>query len=324
MSLAITTTTPEGVVLAADSRQSFRNRKNMMRVGSDNASKIFQINNRVGVAVTGLAFLPENDVMKSIGKFIHEFRHDAEVNNWSTVKDIAEQLHHWLDKKYNYRDQLEKLPEKITADLQKQGCEIIETTKGRDSVKCRFKDPQGHSREMVARVEMINFMVAGHDEDGDHQVYNAAVPGDVGKYRDSKEKGKEYGATWIGQGDVVSRIVLGFDSQRIGNLNFISNNKDQEQQAEIQKQLRSLEYVIQWGTMTLQDAIDFCVLMIQTTSAMQRFSDGVIHDPGDMPGVGGPVDVAVITPDKGFLWINRKKLSVGDVEVNPDKEPDLK
>jgi len=29
--------------------------------------------------------------------------------------------------------------------------------------------------------------------------------------------------------------------------------------------------------------------MIQTTSAMQRFSDGIIANPGDMPGVGGPV-----------------------------------
>jgi len=41
--------------------------------------------------------------------------------------------------------------------------------------------------------------------------------------------------------------------------------------------------------MTLQDAIDFCTLMIQTTSAIQRFSDGIIANPGDMPGVGGPV-----------------------------------
>jgi len=29
--------------------------------------------------------------------------------------------------------------------------------------------------------------------------------------------------------------------------------------------------------------------MIQTTLAMQRFSDGIIANPGDMPGVGGPV-----------------------------------
>jgi len=76
--------------------------------------------------------------------------------------------------------------------------------------------------------------------------------------------------------------------------------------------------------MTLQDAIDFCVLMVQTTSAIQRFSDGVQGDPGDMPGVGGPVDVAVITPNKGFVWVNKKKLNVGDAEIDIDKEPELK
>ncbi len=83
--------------------------------------------------------------------------------------------------------------------------------------------------------------------------------------------------------------------------------------------MRNLEYVIQWGTMTLQDAIDFCTLMIQTTSAIQRFSDGIAADPGDMPGVGGPVDVAVITPDKGFVWVNKKKLNVGEAEIDLDK-----
>ncbi len=55
MSLTINTTTPEGIVLAADSRQSYRNSKGMARIGSDNASKLFQLNKRIGVAVTGLA-----------------------------------------------------------------------------------------------------------------------------------------------------------------------------------------------------------------------------------------------------------------------------
>ena len=73
MSLAINTTTPEGMVLAADSRQSYRNQKGMARIGSDNAFKLFQLNKRVGVAVTGIAFLPEDGVKKNISKFIEEF-----------------------------------------------------------------------------------------------------------------------------------------------------------------------------------------------------------------------------------------------------------
>jgi len=35
----------------------------MARIGSDNASKLFQLNKRIGVVVTGLVFLPEGGLM---------------------------------------------------------------------------------------------------------------------------------------------------------------------------------------------------------------------------------------------------------------------
>lgn len=317
MSLAINTTTPEGIVLVADSRQSFRNRKGMARIGSDNASKLFQINERVGVAVTGLAFLPEDEVMKNISKFIDEFQHEVELQKLD-VKEVAEKLQYLFDKKYNYREQLKKLPEQIKNDLQRQGCEVLEIKPEQHVVKFRFKDPKGQAKEGVGGVDMINLLVAGYNKDGSHEVYICYIPGEIQKKRDSREKGKEYGASWIGQIDVVSRIVLGFDG-RIGNVKFVGEATQKLGQEEINNQLRNLEYVIQWGTMTLQDAIDFCTLMIQTTSAIQRFSDGIAADPGDMPGVGGPVDVAVITPDKGFVWINKKKLNVGEAKVDLEK-----
>lgn len=322
MSLAINTTTPEGIVLATDSRQSFRNRKGMARIGSDNASKLFQINSRIGVVITGLAFLSEDGVMKNISKFIDEFKHEVEVENLD-VKEVTEKLQHLFDKKYNYGEQLKILPEQIKSDLQKQGCEVLEIKEEQNAIKFRFKNPEGQVQEGVASVDMINLLVAGYNKGGNHEVYICYIPGEIQKKRDGNEKGIEYGASWTGQTDVVSRIVLGFDG-RLGNLKFVNQIAQQGGQEEINKQLRNLEYVIQWGTMTIQDAIDFCVLMIQTTSAIQRFSDGIQANPGDMPGVGGPVDVAVITPSKGFVWINKKKLSVGNIEVDLDKEPDLK
>ncbi|MEK7522459.1 MAG: hypothetical protein AAB569_02690, partial [Patescibacteria group bacterium] len=68
----------------------------MARIGSDNASKLFQINDRVGVAVTGLAFLPENGIMKNISKFIDEFKHEVDVKDLS-VKDVADKLYYLFD-----------------------------------------------------------------------------------------------------------------------------------------------------------------------------------------------------------------------------------
>ncbi|MDD5638953.1 MAG: hypothetical protein PHO28_03550 [Candidatus Pacebacteria bacterium] len=322
MSLVINTTTPEGIVLAADSRQSFRNRKGMARIGSDNASKLFQLNKRVGVAITGLAFLSENGELKSINKFIEQFKRETDLDKLD-VKEIAEKLHYLFNKKYNWQEQLDVLQKKIKNDLQQQGCEIIEIKKEQYVVKFRFKNVQGIINDGFGSIDSINFLVAGYNKDSSYEVYVGCIPGEIDKKRDSKEKNKEYGASWVGQADVVSRIVLGWDG-RIGNIKFVNEAIQKYGQEEINNQLRNLEYVIQWGTMSLQDAIDFCVLMIQTTSAIQRFSDGIAADPGDMPGVGGAVDVAVITPDKGFVWINKKKLKAGDNEVDLDKEPNFK
>jgi hypothetical protein len=294
----------------------------MTRIGSDNASKLFQLNKRVGVAVTGLAFLPEDGVPKNISKFIEEFKRGTEVEKLN-VKNAADKLQYLFSKKYKWQKQLDKLPEKIKSDLQRQGCEVLEVKKEQYVVKFRFKDSRGNIKEGVWGVDTISLLVAGYNKDGSHEVYICYIPGEIQKKRNSRERGKEYGASWIGQIDVVSRIVLGWDG-RIGNIKFVKEAAKKYGQEEINKQLRSLEYVIQWGTMTLQDAIDFCTLMIQTTSAIQRFSDGIAADPGGMPGVGGLVDVAVITPDKGFVWVSKKKLKVGENEIDLDKEPNLK
>lgn len=321
MSLAINTTTSEGIVLAADSRQSYRNRKGMARIGSDNASKLFQINKRVGVAVTGLAFLPEDDVPKNISKFVEQFKRETDVEDLN-VRDVAEKLHYLFDKKYNWQKRLDKLPEEIKKDLIKQGCEVLNIKKEKYAIRFQFKDPQGNVKNGVAGVDSINLLVAGYNKSGTHEVYVCNIPGEIQKKRDSTAKGKEYGAGWIGQADVVQRIVLGYDG-RIRNIKFVQESMTKYGEEEINKQLRNLEYAIQYGTMTLQDAIDFSTLIIQTTSAIQRFSDGITADPGDIPGVGGPVDVAVITPDKGFVWISKKNLKIGENEIDLDKEPKL-
>ncbi len=307
MSLAINTTTPEGIVLAADSRQSYRNQKGVSRVGSDSASKLFLINNRIGVAVTGLAFLQENGIYKNISKFIEQFKREIDVEKMS-VKDVAEKLHYLFDKKLNWQEQLEKLPDQIKANLSNQGFEIIEIKKDLYSVKFKIKDKSGNIKDGVAGIEGVFLFVAGYNVDGSHEVYNVNIPGEVLKRRDSNQKGMEYGANWIGQTDVVTRIIKGWDP-RIFNVPIVNEAIQQKGQPEIEKQFNSLEYAINWGAMPLQDAIDFSVLVIETTSAIQRFSDGVQADPGDVPGVGGPIDVLVLTPD-GSKWIQKKELKI--------------
>ena len=307
MSLAINTTTPEGIVLAADSRQSYRNKKGMARIGSDSASKLFLINNRVGVAATGLAFLPEDNVPKNISKFIEQFKRETDVENLS-VKEVTDKLYYLFNKKHNWQEQLDKLPGQIKENFSRQGLEVIEANKEQYRVKFKVKDKNGNIKDGIGNVEGLVFFVAGYDKDGSHEVYNIYIPGEIIKRRDSKECGKEYGANWIGQTDVVSRIVKGWDARML-NIAFVGEAIKQKGQQEVEKQLNNLEYAINWGAMPLQDAIDFSVLAIQTTSAIQRFSDGIQSDPGDIPGVGGPVDVLVLTPN-GPKWIKQKELKI--------------
>ena len=323
MTLVLNTTTAEGIVLAADSRQSYRNQKGMARIGSDNASKLFQMNRRIGVAVTGLAFLPENDVAKNISKFIDEFKLDSKIQSEELdVKDVTEKLYELFNDKYKWKEQLEQLKQNFKSDLTPKGCELKEFKEENNILKFRFKTPQGNIEESLVTLDIIEILVAGYNNDGSHQVYSIRIPGEINLLRNSNQKNNEYGSSWLGQVDVVSRIVLGYDG-RIVNVPFVKDAIVTSGNDQIATQLQGLEYLIQWGTMTLQDAMDYCRLMIQTTSAIQRFSDGIRADPGDMPGVGGPIDIAVITPDKGFVWINKKKLKFDDTIVDLEKQEEL-
>ncbi len=322
MSLGINTTTSEGMVLAADSRQSYRNHKNISRIGSDSASKVYRLGKRVGVIMAGLAFLQDQDgIQKNISHFLDEFKRIHEIEKM-TIKEIGKKLEDFFEKKYPYHAQLEALPLQIKADLERQGCTNISFKKEKGHLTFSFIDPAGIEKSGMAAVDRLQFHLAGYNPDGSHQVLIVNVPGEVETKRDSTKKGQEFGASWIGQFDVVTRIVLGFDP-RIGNLSFVHNAFSTQGQDVINQQLQQLEYAIQWGTMTLQDGIDFSVLLIQTTTAIQRFSDGIRGDPGDVPGVGGAVDVAVITPDKGFVWVSKKNLQVGGRSFDLESAPDL-
>jgi hypothetical protein len=59
---------------------------------------------------------------------------------------------------------------------------------------------------------------------------------------------------------------------------------------------------INFGTFSLQDGIDFCKFLTNSTADYQRFANMI-------PTVGGAVDIALITEYSGFKWISSKKLT---------------
>jgi hypothetical protein len=313
MTLAITTLTPRGIILSADGRQTYRNLAGMVRIGSDNVRKIFKLSDRVGVAVAGRAFIADaGGNPKNVGYFIEEFK-NQDIAPALPVREIAERLNGYLAGLFVAKE-LDILKAQITDSVARQaGTELEFEPSVGNTQPFSFRDKIGQNKKDQWFFETVELTVAGIDQDGVGRAYNVFVPTGITVEADMLK----CGALWIGQGDVVARIMKGYDPVGGSNLPFVKEalNRDPVQ---VQTELAKLEYIVNWGTMTLQDAVDFNILITRTTESIQRFSDGTILNPGGITGVGGAISVAAILPGRGFTWIKKKQLSAEGSEIDVD------
>jgi hypothetical protein len=148
------------------------------------------------------------------------------------------------------------------------------------------------------------FVVGGFDEDS---AYGSVFEFNIPNLPQPKEVAKgEFGMTMGGQPEVTSRMIQGYDARLLEiaqkTLRLTINQKN-----ELEKALRQLQLQIPFPFLPLQDCIDLAVFLIKTTSTAQNLSIGV-------RGVGGDVDVAVITQRDGLTIIQQKELT-GDKSV---------
>lgn len=311
MSLAIIVTTNEGNVLAADSMETYRNAIGDIRMGSENRMKLFQLNRKVGALACGISFL-EN---KNIQQHIHNFKTQYDLESME-VTEVVDKLYDFFADIYSKF--LTNCAEGHKKRFEEKGCKDVKYTFNLECINLEYKDEHGKKQEQKLYQSILEFLVCGHDSHGVNHVYKITLP-------DPKEKNgvvlklnkEQSGATWIGQTDVLIRIIRGW-SPEIKRLPIIQdlppNKKD-----ELLRQIDDQEYVVNWGTMTLQDAIEFSELAVKITESIQKITDGTWSLPGSSPGVGGPIDVAVVTPEKGFHWIQKKKLHINDSIVDLDE-----
>jgi len=228
---------------------------------------------RLAAATFGWAFLqPQTaNALISVGALVEDFRSTLDPD--INVSDAANQLAGYFQNIYNYD----------VNDLKWNPA------------------PQGGLA--------VGFQVVGYNKDSTvGEVHLSQIPPGNSRLLMNTNNA---GCNWNGQTDVITRLVCGFDP-RIELLPFVQHaiaNPLSGQPSAVD-QIRGLQYVINWATMTLQDAVDFALLMVNSTIKMQRFSDGVVMNPGDIPGCGGDVDIAVITHREGFRWVQRKELGV--------------
>ena len=149
------------------------------------------------------------------------------------------------------------------------------------------------------------FVVGGYDE-GDS--YGKVFVFDIPTNPEPIEQNPgptNFGMTWGGQLQVASRLIHGFDPAIPGilqeELNLTTEQLDRVRTLFQQR----LEFTIPYQVLPLQDCVDLATFMIRTTINAQDLAISV-------RGVGGPIDVAVISKTRGLDHIRRKTLTVND------------
>jgi hypothetical protein len=239
------------------------------RIGSDSAIKVFSLTDTVLASTTGWAFLkPQNATMaRNISSLMEDFK--STIPAGSGVQAIAALL--WTHFHSIYQEHIAHSP----------------------------------ATALPAGQIAVNFVVAGYDSDSQvGKLFSFDVPSAAAPTAEVRSTDNP-GAWWIGQTDVVARIMNGVDP-RASNLPFVQAANQNGNVGT--QQLSGLSYAIYFNTMTIQDAIDFAVGLIQITITIQRFTAGIITQQGAVAGVGGPIDVAVVRPGRNIIWIARKEL----------------
>jgi hypothetical protein len=302
VTLIIAALTASGVVLSADSRQTYRNAAGALRVGSDSATKLFRLTDRCAVAISGRAFLRgATHPVKEAGYFVEKFAEGQDLANFTT-REITDQLNVALGDVFVDFEKSD-LKQRITDEIAKKGgTEVLFGQSQDHTIPYTFKAADGVTASDAGWIETVQLIVAGIDNDGVGRAYAVSVPAGVTAQSDTEI----CGGLWLGQTDVICRIVKGW-APEIYYLDAVKE-ASAANAAQVQAELDKLQYIINWATITLQDAVDFCVLMTRTTESIQRFSDGTLLSPGGIPGVGGDIDVAVLTPKNGLSWLKKKSL----------------
>jgi hypothetical protein len=281
MTIIIGITTPDGVILASESRTT--QTSGSRRVVSDSAQKVFAVGD-FGVATAGDAFISGN----TIAGLMDQFRAQLGDDDAEDVDRFADALGRFFDRRF-----------------------LAAWNEEMDAVRA-FRDEGGDVGDEEIPTEWdpavmgyaLTFLVAGYDGAGIGHIHEVNVPGpDRGAYSPTTEA---RGSMWRGQTDVISRMLKGVDSRaRFGLPDGLSD----ETVEAIRAHFDQLEY-IPILPITVQDAIDYASFLIRTTIDMQRFSDGTLGDPGLVPGCGGPLQILVVEPSR-TRWATKPALHVG-------------
>ncbi len=307
MSLAIVVTTNEGNIIAVDSLETYKNAIGDIREGSKYRQKLFKINKNIALAYCGISFIDN----KTINQHIEILKKNNNFEETS-IQEITNILYDYFYE--TYQSYLTKTAEKHKKQLESLGNKDVKYILVLECIKFTYKNPKGETQSKEYCLPVLEFLLAGYNKESNN-VYKITIP-------DRKDKGgitikikdNQAGATWIGQTDVLVRIIRGW-SPALKSSEIIRTLPDKKKELLLQE-FNDQEYIINWATMTLQDAIEFVNLAIKITEQIQSITDGTWQNPGSSPGVGGEIDIALTTKKQGFIWLKKKKLKIDNIELD--------
>lgn len=142
------------------------------------------------------------------------------------------------------------------------------------------------------------FVIGGFDIDAAYgSVYLVNIPNQPVP---QERSANAFGMTMGGQNEYVTRLVQGYDPSVL-NLARQAGNLSNNQIRDLKERLAGLNIGIPYAILPLQDCIDLAIFLIRTTVTAQNLSIAV-------RGVGGAIDVAVITRREGLRIIQQKEL----------------
>lgn len=152
--------------------------------------------------------------------------------------------------------------------------------------------------DKIANIPNMTFVIAGYNHD---EVYGQVFLVEIPRAPEPTERSKdnEFGITFGGQHEIVSRIMMGYDN-RLPEALKKGLNLTTEQAAKFDVLLKQFQLAVPLQVLALQDGIDLACFFVRTTIDAQKFSMGI-------RGVGGAIDVAVIKRNKNLQFIQRKQ-----------------
>jgi hypothetical protein len=146
------------------------------------------------------------------------------------------------------------------------------------------------------------FLVGGYDKGEPYgRVFEFFIPSLPTPVERNSGVGN-FGLVWGGQREYADRLIQGFDD-RLPELAKGFLSFDDQKREGLRLHLKAqLQAPVPFAFLPLQDCVDFAIFLIRTTITMQHWIVGI-------RGVGGAIDVAVITQTDGFMEIQKKKIT---------------